>query len=295
MGGPATVGSLCTGYGGLDRAVTGHLGARLAWASDSDPAARRVIAYRLGVPDLGDIREISWGRLPGVDVLCAGFPCQPASQAGRRMGDADERWIWPDIAAVIGSLDPPPGLLVFENVPGLLSVNGGRAMAAVVGGLAALGYVGRFGVVAASDAGAPHQRKRLYIVAWLAAAHPGDRPVPERARGAGRPAGERPPVGGVAAGGAAGGGAPGRQWGQFAPAIRRWETVTGVAAPLPLEWDPAYGWQESAAFAEWMMGLPPGWVTQVPGLTRTDHIRLIGNGVVPAQAALALEVLYPCP
>lgn len=65
-----------------------------------------------------------------------------------------------------------------------------------------------------------------------------------------------------------------------------------MSAPPPLERGP-YGWQEHPPFAEWMMGWPPGWVTDVPGLTRADQLRLIGNGVCPQQAALALEVLDP--
>jgi hypothetical protein len=47
----------------------------------------------------------------------------------------------------------------------------------------------------------------------------------------------------------------------------------------------------AAAFAEWLMGLPPGWVTAVPGLSRTGQLRLIGNGVVPRQGAVALQLL----
>jgi DNA (cytosine-5)-methyltransferase 1 len=48
----------------------------------------------------------------------------------------------------------------------------------------------------------------------------------------------------------------------------------------------------SARFAEWMMGLPDGWVTQVPGLTRGAQLKLIGNGVLPLQAAMAIQALY---
>lgn len=51
------------------------------------------------------------------------------------------------------------------------------------------------------------------------------------------------------------------------------------------------GQQLSPRFVEWMMGLPPGWVTDVPGLTRTDQLRLLGNGVVPQQAAEAFRRL----
>ena len=77
-------------------------------------------------------------------------------------------------------------------------------------------------------------------------------------------------------------------FGVYAPAIRRWEQVTGHPAPPPTEPTGRDGAQRlSARFAEWMMGLPPGWVTEIP-ISRTEQLRAIGNGVVPQQAAAAL-------
>ena len=80
-------------------------------------------------------------------------------------------------------------------------------------------------------------------------------------------------------------------WGEYEPAIRRWEHVLGCPAPPPAEPGPSGRPRLSAAFAEWMMGLAPGFVTGVPGLPRTAHLRIIGNGVVPQQAAAALRLL----
>lgn len=80
----------------------------------------------------------------------------------------------------------------------------------------------------------------------------------------------------------------GINWGVYAPAIRRWETVRGTA-PAPTELTAKGKHRLNAAFAEWMMGLEPGHVTEVPGLTRNEQLKAIGNGVVPQQAVAALK------
>jgi DNA (cytosine-5)-methyltransferase 1 len=79
-------------------------------------------------------------------------------------------------------------------------------------------------------------------------------------------------------------------WGEYEPAIRRWEHVLGCPAPPPAEPGPAGRPRLSAAFAEWMMGIP-NLVTGVTGIPRTGQLRVIGNGVVPQQAAAALRLL----
>lgn len=83
------------------------------------------------------------------------------------------------------------------------------------------------------------------------------------------------------------------RWGVYGPAIRRWEHVLGRVAPSPTEPGRHGRARLSARFAEWMMGLPAGWVTDVPGLSRSDQLKAIGNGVLPAQAAAALEHIVP--
>lgn len=83
-------------------------------------------------------------------------------------------------------------------------------------------------------------------------------------------------------------------WRQFAPAIARWERLLGRPAPRPKEPSAKNGAERlSPAFVEWMQGLPAGWVTDVPGLSRNDCFRLLGNGVVPQQCAEALRILLP--
>jgi DNA (cytosine-5)-methyltransferase 1 len=80
-------------------------------------------------------------------------------------------------------------------------------------------------------------------------------------------------------------------WGQYAPAIERWEKVIGRPAPSPTKPDGRDGSHRlSSAFTEWMMGLPEGWVTGC-GLTRNEELKACGNGVVFQQAALALKML----
>lgn len=81
-------------------------------------------------------------------------------------------------------------------------------------------------------------------------------------------------------------------WGEYAPAIRLWEAVLGRPAPHPTSPDGKNGNHRlSAAFPEWMMGYPAGWVTDI--IARNPAIKVCGNGVVPQQAFAALGILWP--
>jgi DNA (cytosine-5)-methyltransferase 1 len=155
--------SLCTGIGGLD------LG--LEWAGwtclaqvELDPVCRRVLAHHWPeVPRHDDVRTFpTWWQAqprPRVDLVCAGFPCQPVSDAGRRQAQADPRWLWPAVAGCVRALRPRLALL--ENVAGLLS----RGMGDVLGDLAALGYDAQWDCLQAAEVGAPHLRRRVFILA----------------------------------------------------------------------------------------------------------------------------------
>jgi hypothetical protein len=83
---------------------------------------------------------------------------------------------------------------------------------------------------------------------------------------------------------------PAVAWGPYEAAIRRWEHILGCPAPAPAETGPGQQARLSAAFTEWIMGIP-GWVTAIPGIPRTALLRILGNGVVPQQAAAAMRLL----
>jgi DNA (cytosine-5)-methyltransferase 1 len=154
------IGSLCTGYGGLDLAAHSLLGGSLAWVADLDDGPRKILAHHWpDVLNLGDLTAVDWYQVEPVDVLLAGYPCQPFSVAGHRKGTADERHIWPHIAAAIRVLRPR--LCLFENVAGHVRLG----LADVLADLAALGFDAEWTTVRASDVGAAHQRERLFILA----------------------------------------------------------------------------------------------------------------------------------
>ncbi len=101
---------------------------------------------------------------PNVDVVCGGFPCQPFSDAGLKLGLADERWMWPAMAAVIRAVRPR--YVLVENVAAL--VRDTRAFATVLADLHTLGFNAEWATLRASDFGAPHNRERVYVVAYPA-------------------------------------------------------------------------------------------------------------------------------
>lgn len=81
-------------------------------------------------------------------------------------------------------------------------------------------------------------------------------------------------------------------WREYEPAIRRWEAVLGLPAPYPAARGPRGGVKVAPAFGEWLMGLPAGWISKVPGLSINEQLKLVGNGVVPQQAEYAIRYLY---
>lgn len=159
-----TVGSLCSGYGGLDLAVKEVFpDARHTWFCDNDKAADLV--YRANFPEvetnLGDIKVVDWSTVEPVDIITAGYPCQPFSQAGRK-GDwaKDERHLWPHVYAAVCVLGP--SLVLLENVPGHYN----RGFPEVLGALAEAGFDAEWCNLRASDIKAPHKRERLFVVAY---------------------------------------------------------------------------------------------------------------------------------
>ena len=158
--------SLCSGYGGLE------LGLELAGVPTSAccyvereayGAANLVSLMESGrldpAPIWSDLTTFDGGPWRGaVDLVTAGFPCQPFSTAGKRKGLDDERWLWGDIERIISEVGP--GVVFLENVPGLAI----RGLYEVLGSFASLGFDAEWGVLRASDAGAPHRRARIFIL-----------------------------------------------------------------------------------------------------------------------------------
>ena len=157
------IGSLCTGYGGLDMAVRSVFGGRLIWCADNDKHVAAVLDARYpNVPNLGDLTRLDWRTVESVDLISAGFPCQDVSYNGRGAGleKGVRSGIWKNIVEGIRVVRPK--LVVVENVPGLRR----RGFDRVLGDLAELGYYAVWASVRASDVGAPHRRERVFILGY---------------------------------------------------------------------------------------------------------------------------------
>lgn len=184
-----SLGSLFSGIGGFEVAAE-RLGMRVAWSCEIDPFGRKVLAKHWpGVELYEDVRAIEPARTERVDILTGGFPCQDLSVAGKRAGLAGERsgLFW-EIVRLADALRPR--WLVLENVPGLLSSEGGQDMGMVVGALRDLGYLGAWRVLDAQWFGVAQRRRRVFLVGCLG----GDRLaalLPFLASGNGHPAPRR--------------------------------------------------------------------------------------------------------
>jgi len=159
--------SLCAGYGGID------LGLKRAIPTLRTVAFSEIEAYACAnlvakmeagqldpAPIWTDLKTFPWGAFHGrVDILSGGYPCQPFSAAGKRLGTDDPRHLWPFIATGIRLMQPR--FCFFENVEGHISLG----LRAVIEELAELGYTATWGIFSAAEVGAPHQRKRVFILA----------------------------------------------------------------------------------------------------------------------------------
>ncbi len=114
-----------------------------------------------------DATKIDTNDLPDIDLICAGFPCQSFSVAGKRLGFADDTrgTLFFEVARIAEAKRPP--LLLLENVPGLLSHDGGRTFITILSTLVELGYDLEWCVHNSAFFGVPQQRRRLYIVGYL--------------------------------------------------------------------------------------------------------------------------------
>lgn len=261
--------SLFSGAGGGLLATHHLLGWNTIGYVEWEPYCQAVIAARIKdgllpqAPVFGDIREfVKSGAAREyrgfADVVTGGFPCQPHSLAGKQLGAQDERDMWPATADTIREVLPIFAYL--ENSPGLVSSG---YIGVVLADLAALGYVGRYGMFSAANEGADHIRERAWIVA-----HANEDRLQERMHvcGAG-PAPhdgklERRSADGVPA-------SPGRETG------RTWRQRE------PLPWN-----------RDWPITSEPVLARGADGVAdRLDRLKSIGNGQVPAVVVRAWQEL----
>ena len=310
MASPMRVLSLCTGIGGIDLAAEAA-GMRIVGQVELDEFCNRVLAHHWPrVQRARDLYEVTGDEWGAIDLVVAGFPCQPASLAGKRRGQHDARWLWPEVARIIRACQPAWVLL--ENVPGLISLG----LDDVLSDLDSAGYESAACVYPAAAVGAPHERERVFIVAhttrhlWRSSRHDGyqtsdgasdcdavahansqRRLQPQR-----RFTHERRRTGnrseGVGLADASGTGLEGQQWAKHEgrgirptdSGTRQTQSRVGVAAHgLPRRLAGHSGWpaRPGEAQHEWEAPRVVPASDRTPG--RAAKLKALGNAVVPAQ------------
>jgi len=156
-------GSLFSGIGGFDLASQ-WMGWDNIFQVEIDDYCQKVLAKNFpNVKRYGDIKEFK-GEKHSVDILTGGFPCQPFSTAGKRQGESDDRYLWPEYLRVIREVQPT--YVVGENVAGLLSMEDGGTLDGILLDLEGEGYETEQFVIPACGVGAWHRRERIWIIAY---------------------------------------------------------------------------------------------------------------------------------
>lgn len=287
--------SLCTGYGGIDLGLKRALGdiRTVAYVEIEAFACENLVtkieAELLdAAPIWTNLKTFPWESFRGrVDILSGGFPCQPFSKAGKRAGDSDPRHLWPHITNGIRRLGNPP-IIFMENVEGIISSKltgsewsdpeGTPVLLHVLRELERMGYKAEASVFSAAEVGAPHQRRRVFILAH-------SRRYGERSQGTALHS-KRGALEWVRA-------RLSEEWtaqnidpkdaGDLWPSFRgeqqyKWE---------PPRVKPKVG--RGANGASFGMGDE---ILLNTADSQTDELRLLGNGVVPATAERAFRVLW---
>lgn len=163
-----TILALCAGGGGLERAIRIVVPqARVVCMVEREAFCMATLATTMETDGVGPVALWTdlatfdghpWRGL--IDMLAAGIPCQPHSVAGKHLGAADERNLWPACERVIREVEPP--FVFLENVAGAVAFFGEH----VIGGLEAMGYAVEAGLFEAAEVGASHRRQRLFILAY---------------------------------------------------------------------------------------------------------------------------------
>ena len=320
--------ALCAGGAGLELGIELALGDayRTVCYVERDAYAAAVLAARMEegrldpAPLWDDVSTFDGRRWRGtVDLLTAGFPCQPFSQAGAQQGDRDARHLWPQIRRIINGARP--ALVFLENVPGVLTVrqrDGRPAYAVIRGELERLGYQVTETLLRASDVGAAHRRERLFICGHAVAdaerqrgagrrrardvgTSAADRPseTPERERLRDTPHDCRPTLADACRTGCQGGQQPGESTHTGICQDSERAATAQLHRPflVPPRPDDARGWATTLAVRpDLAPAIEPRLRGVVDGVARgmefrTQRLRLLGNGVYPLAAAVAFRLL----
>lgn len=283
--------SLCTGIGGLDRGVRLEIpSARAVCCVEVEAYCCEVLATRMeeghvdAAPIWTDLRTFDGRPWRGVvDLVVGGYPCQPFSYAGSRLGADDPRHLWPHIARILRECDAPAAF--FENVRGHVSLG----LREVRAELEDMGYRVDAEICQASEVGTSQRRERVFILAysdaerctWLPrsgrqALH-GTEHVGEAVGSAASAGRERSGLH-VSAGHA-----------QDHSRLGGTGHPVGDAAPWPPGPDDADGWN---SYLEQWPDAEPSVCRSTDGIPdRVDRLRALGGAVVDQQAAFALRLM----
>lgn len=153
---------LFCGLGGF-RIAFEKLGGKCVFSSDIDEPVQKTYAMNFGETPQGDITKIESKDIPEHDILCAGFPCQPFSTAGKRLGFDDTRGtLFFEVARILK--DKKPTGFVLENVKGLTNHDGGNTLEVILNTIDEIGYDCKFEVLNAKNYNVPQNRERWYCI-----------------------------------------------------------------------------------------------------------------------------------
>ena len=156
---------LFAGIGGM-RLAFEKVGGECVFSSEWDRFAQQTYESNFGEVPSGDITEIDEREIPGLDIVAAGFPCQPFSSIGKRQGfeHKTQGTLFYDVARIIAHHKPKAFLL--ENVSGLVTHDKGNTLATIIETLEELNYSVSYEILDSADFGVPQKRKRIYIVGF---------------------------------------------------------------------------------------------------------------------------------
>ena len=250
---PASVLSFCTGFGGIEQGLK-KAGVNFRTIAYVECEAfvianlvKKIETKQMdAAPIWTDVRTFPVGPFRNnVQIMVGGYPCQPFSFAGPRRGTDDARHLWPYIAKTIEAIRPVR--CFFENVEGHIT----SGLRNVIADLAAMDYRTAWGIFSAAEVGAPHQRKRVFIMADANSAPCKRRGISSRVYKA------YPDANGTSE-------------------LADWPAMSGQKQ---------HDWEKPRVIKPGMGGATDG------SSCRLDRLRLLGNGVVPATAAIAWTTL----